>query len=92
MDSGHAYDGFFGRLLLDCERSKRCMERLDVAISETATRWEAEGLEAFARATGERLAAACEADPRREMPCDDESVLAFLQARPAELRAQIPRD
>lgn len=85
-DDGHPYDGFFGRLLLDCERSERCMERLDAALLEVADDWEASDLAGFADATAARISDACERDPRRESSCDHDKVVDFIGARPSTLR------
>ena len=85
-DDGHPYDGFFGRLLVDCARSERCMERLDDAVHDVADAWETQDLAGFADTTAARIAEACARDPRRESRCAPEGVSAFLDARPRTLR------
>ncbi len=88
-DEGHPYDGFFGRLLVDCARSERCMDRLDAAVHEVADTWEAVGLVAFADATAAHVRDACARDPRREFTCDTDGVGAFVDARPDHLRRAV---
>ncbi len=83
------HEGYFGRLLADCERSARCMARLDEALREVADAWEARDLVGFADATGRFVAEACERDPRREDACGHESVVEFIGARPDRIRGAI---
>ena len=81
-DDGHPYDGFFGRLLVDCARSEACMQRLDDAVHEVADTWERIDLVGVANLTAARIAEASDRDPRRESRCSHEGVATFIGERP----------
>ncbi len=80
------YDGFVGRMLVDCQRSGDCMDRLEAAMDDVADAWEAVDLPGYAAATGELVAEACARDPRREDPCRYEGVVELVEARLEQIR------
>ncbi|MFN7143420.1 MAG: CotH kinase family protein [Myxococcota bacterium] len=88
-EHSHPHEGFFGRMLVDCQASDACLDRLDDALRDVADTWEALDLAGYAAELGERLAPACAEDPRREDPCEYDDVVAFFERRPAALRESL---
>jgi spore coat protein CotH len=83
---GPLHAGFRGRLAVDCLGSAACTSALDDRVLAVAERMEEIDLAGWLELTWRMIAPFCEADPRREKPCDPRRVIAYAAARPAQLR------
>lgn len=82
---GNAEHPVRGELMLACQSDPACAEALNRRVGEVLAVLETELLD-FVEPAAARIAADCQADPRREEACDPEAMWRFIAERPAFLR------
>jgi spore coat protein CotH len=78
-----------GRLAIDCVRDRACRDRYEQALLDVVDLWERVDAAGFVEAEWARIEGACEADPRREDPCDASDLVEFLLQRPTDVRGML---
>ncbi len=81
------FGGAAGVLADACLGDVRCRDDLRAATARVLTTWERIDLAELAAVTAATIHEACEADPERELPCNQERVLRWVKERPTALRA-----
>jgi hypothetical protein len=88
--NGDLYNGYQGALAVGCMRSRACKAELDNDLLAVVDEMESDDLLGYLQRTRSLIETDCLADPRRELSCDHlDEVLAYVAARPAEIRSQV---
>ncbi len=87
---GPVYAQMKGRIALACVADAACQAELSRHVFEVLDVWEQQDLLGWTEETASRIAAACEADPRREDECELQEMLEHLAVRPDEVRSFMP--
>ena len=83
------FGGAAGRLADACLADAGCRNDLRAATATVLATWERLDLAGLAAATEALVHEACEADPARELPCNQKRVRRWIEERPAEVRARL---
>ncbi|MFZ5479949.1 MAG: CotH kinase family protein [Myxococcota bacterium] len=78
-----------GHLVRRCLSAEDCRDRLDATILDMAEGWEARGLVDYVASVIPLIEEDCERDPRRELGCDPEKFLRYVEDRVDEVRWEI---